>query len=281
MAADLILKNTRAVLEITVSAGDADGAGTVTVTTTRADGTAGPSGTATNEAEPGRYTFALVPQSELDLLTVTWSGTWGASSQSLQTFAEIVGGNLFSLADLRAFGDRALANTASYPDADLRAARTRVTDLFADVCETSFIPRYGRDTLDGSGSLDLFLTRKRVSRLISITVAGVAYSAPDLALVSVYPSGRLSKTGYWTTGLRNTVVAYEHGWPHVPADISRAAMTLARYELVESNISDRMLSFDNDLGTVRLSVPGRNFPTGIPVVDATLARYDETMPVGP
>jgi hypothetical protein len=72
------------------------------------------------------------------------------------------------------------------------------------------------------------------------------------------------------------VVAYEYGWPTPPADVSRAAMILARYELVSSDISDRMVSFSNDLGEVRLSVPGNKYPTGIPIVDATLARYDET-----
>lgn len=277
--AELVLKNTRAVLEVTFSADDADGA--VTVTSLRADGTAGPGGSATNEAEAGRYTFALSPQSELDLLTVTWSGAWGAVTQSIQTQAEIVGGYLFPLADLRSFGDRALANTTTYPDATLREARDRITDMFQDVCGVAFVPRYHRDTLDGTGNGRVYVTKHRPRRLIAVSVDGTALDAGQLADVDVYDTGKLERDATWTTGRRNVVVAYEHGWQSPPADISRAGMVLARYELVSSDISDRMLSFDNDLGTVRLSVPGRNFPTGIPVVDATLARYSEEDMVGP
>lgn len=278
-----ILKNTSTTLEITFSAGDADGA--VTVTITRADGTALVTGAATtNEVAAGRYTYVLAPQTELDSLTVVWSGTWG-SPQSITTFAEIVGGQLFSLAELRAFGDKQLASTTTYPDADLRAARARITDLFEDVCQVSFIPRYRRDVLDGKwNGTALWLTRKRVARLISVTIDGVALSAPDLALVKVYPTGRMERQAGWLTAApywQDVVVAYEHGWLSPPADISRAAMTLARIELASTDVTDRALSIQNEFGNIRLATPGRNFPTGVPSVDATLARYDETDPIPP
>ena len=72
MAAELILKNTSSTLEITFSAGDASGA--VTVTITRADGTALATGAATtNETEAGRYTYLMAPQTELDSLTAVWT----------------------------------------------------------------------------------------------------------------------------------------------------------------------------------------------------------------
>lgn len=272
-----ILKNTAATLQVTFSVGDASGS--VTVTVTRADGTAIATGAATTHPGPvGVYTYALAPQTELDSLTATWSGTFGGVVQSVQTFAEIVGGYLFTLSDIRAFGDRTLANSTTYPDADLREARERITDMFQDVTQTSFVPRYARDTLDGTGTSRIWLLRKRPRRIIAATVDGTTLS--DLTILKPYPTGRLERTtGLWGTGIlnrQNVTVSYEYGYSSPPADISRAAMTLARYELVSSDISDRMISFDNDLGSVRLSVPGRNYPTGIPIVDATLARYDET-----
>jgi hypothetical protein len=275
--ADLILKNTRAVLEMVFSAGDADG--TVTVTITGADGTTVQTGSATHQGivGSGDYTFALNPQSELNSLKVVWSGAWGGVTQSITAYADVVGLNLFSLADLRAFGDQTLNDTTKYPDADLRAARGRITDTFEDVCQASFIPRYGLDVLDASGNGRMWLSHKRVRRIIAASVDGVALS--DLTVLKPYPTGRLERTtGTWNGSLnyQNVVVAYEYGWPSPPADISRAAMILARYELVSSDISDRMVSFSNDLGEVRLSVPGTKYPTGIPVVDATLARYDDT-----
>ena len=280
MAAELILKNTSSTLEITFSAGDASGA--VTVTITRADGTALVTGAATtNETEPGRYTYLMAPQTELDSLTAVWTGTWGGVAQSVATYAEVVGGHIFTLADLRAFGDQAIT-TAGYPDAVVRAARARITDKFQKVCGVSFIPRYQRDVLDGTGLCAIFATRKRVTRMIAASVDGSALSAPDVAALYTYPTGRIERLTYWPNSIRrNVILAYEHGWPSTPADISFAAMTLARYELVPNDISDRMVSFDNDLGSVRLSVPGRNYPTGIPIVDSILSEYDETDPVGP
>jgi hypothetical protein len=273
--AELILKNTRATLEMVFSAGNADAA--VTVTVTGADGASIQSGSA-SALGGGDYTFGLNPLSELNSLTVAWSGTWSGVAQSITAYADVVGANLFSLADLRAFGDKQLANITTYPDETLRESREQITDDFEDICQCSFIPRYGRDVLDGTGNCRIWLTHKRVRRIISASVDGVALS--DLTILKPYPTGRLERTtGTWGSGVlnsQNVVVAYEYGWPSPPAGISRAAKTLARYELVSSDISDRMVSFSNDLGEVRLSVPGNKYPTGIPIVDATLARYDET-----
>ncbi len=279
MAASQILKNTVATLEVTFSVGNADGA--VTVTILRADGSTLVAGGATTQTGgAGRYVYSLAAQSELDSLTATWTGTFGGAAQSVQTFAEVVGGYLFPLADLRAFGDKVLANATTYPDADLRAARERITDMFQDICGVSFIPRYEREVIDGTGSTRLWLKRKRVSRIIAASANGTAITGADLTALKPYPTGRVERPVVWPwpslSSLQNVTVAYEHGWPSPPADIARVGMVMARYDLVSSDISDRMISFDNDLGSVRLSVPGRNFPTGIPIVDATLARYDET-----
>jgi hypothetical protein len=269
-----VLKNTGATLQESFSQGAADGA--VTVTAVRADGTTASTGTATHTTG-GDYTYFLPPQVELDQLTVTWAGTWAGIAQSLVSHVEIVGEFLFTIADARTFGDRVLADTSRYPDADIRAARERVTDLFDQVCHVSFVPRYGRDTLDGTNSDTIDLTHRRPRRIISGSLQGVALTSQQIADVALYPGGRaVWISGTWWSWRRNSIVlAYEHGWPAPPTDVSRAALVLARYDLVSNDISDRMIAFDNDLGTVRLSIPGRQFPTGIPIVDATLARYDE------
>lgn len=271
--AELILKNTSATLEEIFAAGAADGA--VTVTITGADGTVISTGAATHGVG-GSYTYPLAPQAELNALMITWTGAWSAVTQTVTTQAEIVGDNIFSLADLRAFGDQALANTTTYPDTTLRAARGQITDDFEDICGVSFIPRFARDTLDGTGTEQILVYKNRVNRIISASVDGVALSAGDLTNTVVRPSGLLiRKTGAWNWGFggRNVIVSYEHGYTQPPAGISNAAKLLARYQLVSSDVTDRMVSFSNDLGQVRLSVPGTNYPTGIPTVDATLGRY--------
>lgn len=76
-------------------------------------------------------------------------------------------------------------------------------------------------------------------------------------------------------GYQNVVVEWERGFSVTPEPIKRAALALAHYELISSEITDRMVSFANELGTVRLSTPGKWTPTGIPLVDATLMRYDK------
>jgi hypothetical protein len=273
MISQQILRNTQGTLLIDRPPGPATGS--VAVTITRADGTTLMSGTATLVGST--YQFTLPPQAELDRLAVTWSGTWDGVVQSITTQAEIVGGYLFRVDTARAYGDRVLADTTRYPDSDIEAARVEITDMFNQICSVSFIPRYGRDILDGSNTDTIDLTNRRPRRVIGGSMSGTALTAQQLADIALYPGGRaifISGTS-WPWKRQSVTLAYEHGWPVVPADIALAALVLVRYQLVSNDISDRMVAFDNDLGTVRLSVPGRQFPTGIPIVDSTLARYDE------
>ena len=67
----------------------------------------------------------------------------------------------------QSYGDRALANTTTYPDLDIRAARDRITDLFEQICGASFIPRFARDVLDGSNDDTISLSNRRPTRIIS------------------------------------------------------------------------------------------------------------------
>jgi hypothetical protein len=267
-----IRRNTQGTLLIDRPPGPATG---VTVTVTNAAGTTVASGPATSTGNT--YTFTLPPQPNLDELTVTWSGTFDGVAQSVTTYAEIVGTYLFRVDTARAFGDRVLADTTRYPDADIEAMRAEITDMFEQICKVSFITRYGRDVLDGTNSASIDLTHRRPQRIISGSISGTALTAQQIADIALYPGGRaVWISGTWWPWRRNSIqLDYEHGWAMTPPDIGYAALVLCRYQLVSNDISDRMIAFDNDLGTVRLSIPGRQFPTGIPIVDATLARYDE------
>ncbi len=273
---DHILINTSQALAIVFPSGYAD-ADNVLVTITRADGTTlVVNAAATKDVTvTGRYTYAPAPQSELDSLTVKWAASFGGVAQNFLTFAEIVGGHLFTVTEARSFGDMELANATTYTNEKIRAKRAEIAELFEDACGVGFFPRYGRETLDGSGTDTLSVAKGRVRRLISVTVGGVPVTGLDLAAIVAYPTGRLVRTAGWTAGNRNVVIAYEYGWPAPPGEVSGAALALARYELVNSDIADRAITLSNDLGTVRLSTPGARFPTGLPTVDSVLARYDE------
>jgi hypothetical protein len=267
-----ILRNTQGTLLIDRPPGPATG---VTVTVTNAAGTTVATGPATSTGNT--YTFTLAPQPELDRLTVLWSGTFDGVAQSVTTYAEIVGGYLFRVDTARAFGDRVLSDTTRYPDADIEAMRVEITDMFQQICTVSFVPRYARDVLDGTNDDSIDLTNRRPRRIISGSISGTALTSQQIADIALYPGGRaVFISGTWWPWRRQSItLAYEHGWPSTPPDVGYAALVLCRYQLVSNDISDRMIAFDNDLGTVRLSVPGVQFPTGIPIVDATLARYDE------
>src|SRR5262245_26022238 len=251
---ELVLVNTQATLSITFSAGAADG--TVTVSITDATGAVVASGNATH-GSGGVYTFVLPAQSSLKALTARWTGAWGGVTESLSFPAEIVGAHLFTIAQARAFGDKALNDPTAYPDAVIIDARERITDWFQTICSVAFVPRYGRVVLDGSGSCELWLPHSAVTRVTSVTQDGVALNLAD---VYVYSTGRLERRTTWRRDLQNVVVAYEHGYASPPDDVTRAALMVARYDLTTNQLADRFISFQNDLGVIRQAVPGDKYP---------------------
>lgn len=265
------LRRTRAVLTTTISAGAATG--TVTASVRGQDGVLVTSGNATH-GTGGDYSIVCPPQTELNRLTTTWTGTWSGVSQSLETYDEVVGGQLFSIAEARAYADGQLADTNVYPDAKIREARERIADTFQDACGVPFFPRYERETLFGDGRATLWLPYKRPLRLVAVSISGSALGSPAIAAITVYPTGRLLSTSSWTSGAP-VIVRWERGFSRPPEEIRRAGLALCHYELTASEITDRMVTFANELGTVRLSTPGSKNPTGIPLVDAVLYRYDE------
>jgi hypothetical protein len=274
-----ILKNTQGTIEFVFDQGDATGA--VAVSVKNADGTVVASGNATHDTSiTGRYTFALAPQADVASLTATATGTFGGvANQSLDVPVEIVGSVLFAIAELRDFSDRKLANATGFPDTLLAAKRDTITDDFEQICNVSFVRRYGRDTLEGEQRRTLYLMHRRPIKLLAVTVNGVALSGPEVAEIVLHDSGKLERPTPWPynpVSTRNVVVEYEYGYPVPPAQIKEAAKTLARYDLLARDISDRTISINTELGSVRLSVPGQNYPTGIPIVDAALERYDAT-----
>jgi hypothetical protein len=281
-----ILQNTQATLSVTFSGGDADGA--VTVTITDGDGTVivnAANAAHSGSAGSGTYTYPLPPQADLKWLTVTWTGSFGGVQQSISTNGgqpdgtasevQVAGGHLFTIAELRAYHDKILSDPTKYPDAVLIDARSRATILFEDFCNVAFVPRYARVVLDGNWTRSLWLPHLKVNKVRAITINGVALSAGDLAQVAVYPYGKLDRIGLWPPYMQrqNIVVSYEHGFLSVPEDIARSGMALARYDFVINQLSDRFISYQNDLGVIRQAIPDEEHPTGIPIIDSTLRRY--------
>ena len=265
-----------------------DSSTTVTYAVVDAAGTSVTSGSAT-KTDTGTYSFTLAGQSALSALTVTWTGTISAATVKVTTFAEIVGGFFFSLAQGRN-SDASLLDTERYPTADLIAARLEVEAECETICDRAFVPRYDRVVLDGTGTDRMLLRLSDPSRSIadvrairSVKMASspdstfTAFTSGELADLAVTDDGMLIRTGgdVITEGRSNLVVELEYGLDRPPADLVRAVLTRLRSQLNtnKSGIPDRASSFSmSDGGTFRLDMPGA-FKTGIPTVDAVYARY--------
>jgi hypothetical protein len=257
-------------------------AGTVTVGIVDADDTTVvASGTATSKSGSGSsttYSYTLPIQTAVKELTITW--TRADTDAALTDTVEVVGGHLFNLNDARTFtvsgAQTPLSSSVTYPDGTIAEARDRITGMFAQHCGVSFIPRYARLELPGTGTRSLTVQHRRISTVLAATINGTAQTASNIE--PVWNDRVLwHKTGVWSAATssnpRNVTVSYEHGYQQVPSDIRRAALLLLLREVVPSDIPDRALSLTNEFGNMRLAVPGVDYPTGIPQVDEILNRY--------
>jgi hypothetical protein len=238
---------------------------TVAVVNSNGDAVAGVG--ATVSPGDGVYTATLPAQENLDILTATWTG----ATTKVRTTHEIVGRQIVELAEIRALPN--MANTGTYPNAMLEDARAWFTDLVEDYCGFSPIPRFARETVNGTGrpTVDL-ATRSYVRAIRSITVDGVAVADVADWFLS---EGVLIGPETLAVGVGNVAVAYEHGLDGPPADLRRAALTAIRYRIltdVNSQMPDRALSLSNEFGNVQMAQAGRRTPVGIPEVDSVLSR---------
>lgn len=277
-----ILRNTQATLQTTFysggSATDADAS--VTVVALGADGGTAAAGTAVSAGTgTGAYQYALAPQPALDLLTVTWTGAFGAVTQSVTTYAEVVGGHYVTLADIRAL--RSLTSPSTYPNARLIEVRSWFADRAESFCGVSFVPRYGRDVLDGDGSKAVYLSHSHPRVLEDAFVDSTEVT--DLSDWELYPSGKVYRNdaGAFASGRRNVVIQYEHGYDAPPEDLREAALVAIRYKLLgdQSGIPERATTMATEVGTFNLALAGANRPTGIPEVDAVLVNLSEKVPL--
>ncbi|HTE69091.1 MAG TPA: hypothetical protein VK942_10090 [Actinomycetes bacterium] len=262
---------------------DGPAGGTCTVTLTRPDGTAGPGSGTVTHVSTGKYSFVLAGQPEVTVFDVAWSGAIGSQSVTKKTQVEVVGDLLFTLAAAKAWDAGAIPN-AGVSDADILAKRISLLDDLErpQRCNVAFVPRYTRETHHGTGG-DLRLWSARATKLLSVTVNGVAQ---DLAGFTLGQDGILRATSnyaYGTTpirsGISNVVVEYVRGHDQVPGPVSEAALRIARATLVPSNIGDRATSITNDAGTILLATAGRGSyqPYGIPLADSVLAAYHQPL----
>jgi hypothetical protein len=263
----------------------------VTVTVQRLDGTVvtGPANAAGPTApDSGTYRYVLPGGSDplisatyqLDDLNVYWTAALGGAQVTVVDRVEVVGGFFFTIAEGRA-SDMSLSSTTTYPTAALIRARLDVERECELICKQSFVPRFRRVTLDGSGYTELLLPDPfvRLVRYVSITDSEGYIEelwAEDLSYVNASHGSVLVRSdgGVWPYGTQNIVVEYEHGRDFAPPELVDASLMRFRSLLNRNRagVPDRAERIVNDQGnTYLLSMPGEH-KTGIPEVDAAYVR---------
>jgi hypothetical protein len=217
------------------------------------------------------YTLTPLHTVELDVLTVAWTATVGGQSQVFTDIVEVVGGNLFTIAQARALSP--LNDTTKYPTAAIVDARTMVESSLEDACGVAFVPRYDRRVFSGWGTSTLLLP-PRTRRIRSVSVAGVPLGAPAVSTMLLMPTGELYYPSAFGRGVANLEIAFEHGYDYPPPRVSQAALLWCKNFLVKGPVDDRMTSIVSEDGTFALSTPGmRGAMVGIPEVDAVIQQY--------
>lgn len=251
-----------------------DAAGSVTATLSRLDGTVVAGPTTAGHPSTGTYTYPAPGQSQVDSLTLDWAGTFAGSAVTVRDYVEIVGGFLFDLAEARTAHD---LDVVRFPAAVLASARIWVEQEAERICRQAFVPRFARESHNGTGNPQLGVQWPLIRKIRAVTVGGTAMSAPDVALLGYADHGVITRPGGagWPAGTRNIIVEYEHGMDLPPEEVRQAGILRLRSALGQNTagVPDRALSFSvADGGVYRLSTAAKQ-KTGFPDVDGVYERY--------
>jgi len=272
-----VLQTTRVTLtrQVRVDEVLTDAVAPLEVAVTRiADGAAVAAGTSTR-VSLGTYTFSLVEQADLDLLSVAWSGTVAGGAVTFVDLVEIVGGFLFDLAVARG-RYRELTDPAKVSSARLAEVRTEIEVEFETICGRAFLPRFGYHTTVGRGSPYLAVPDTYVRRARAVTVGGTAWAPAAVAALRGTRAGYLVRPAgaVWPFGT-DVGVEYEHGMAICPPPVSTAGILRLRSLIFPgaSGVPDRAETIITPEGaSYRLAMPSAE-TTGIPDVDGPLAKY--------
>lgn len=254
---------------------DAPVIGDVTVRVVGSDGTELVPTTSVPEPVTGQtYGYLITPDltGVMDRLTVFWTATVDGTAQTVTDTVEIVGGVLFTLADIRRI--RPLDDVAAYPPVRVLEMRVRVEQALENELGFALVPRLTSERLSLTGTPRLRWPYVRAIRSVTDTTGQVV----DPATIQFDDMGFVSTTPRWYTPRWGTTrawtVQYEHGLDpdnEISEYARQEALLLAKVWLVSGPVDDRATSFSStETGaTYSMVVPGRGGSIfGVPSVDA-------------
>jgi hypothetical protein len=256
-----ILRNTPATLELLVYQSGVliDLDSTPTVVVTDANGASVTTGSVSKPGSTtGTYRSTLPPQADLKTLKVVWSGALSSDPVEFTQQHEIVGDFLFIEADARGYtvtGQQTpLSSETNYPDAAIARMRELITDQFEQRTGRSWVSRYCRTELHGTGSRELSLRDGHpldadgrmsggpgrhydIQRLISVSIAGVAQTVGDYTLHGRKVVGPTTWPRASWDSLFNVVIEYEYGVTPTNLEAEENGLRMAVANLVPSDLS--------------------------------------------
>ena len=275
-----ILRNQAATLTITVYAdGTAADEGTATFVTKDLDGTTVDTLAVTDNSD-GTYEVTIPAKSDLAFLVAYLSFDSGTIFN--QGYIEIVGNLLFTEAQMRAFRDALFTDTADFTDAELAAEQIRVMDWLEQQTGRSWVPRYRRLTLPGSGSDRLNLHHYRKSEGASggegatrdvntVLAATINDTAVTLSTIDDPDGSHLWRnSGVWTAPTRgaNVTVDFEYGLEHLTNGVDEIAMMELVSRLRPSRRDDGIVSGSDEFGNYVFEPQNKGRPSKVPAVNA-------------
>lgn len=157
------------------------------------------------------------------------------------------------------------------------------TELIDEYTGVSFAYKPFTETLDGTDTSCIRVSKLHPRSVTSVTVDGVAQTTTGWVFNSDGTITRDSGSFGFTSPGQNVVITGTAGAYEVtPTQIKWACKTLARYYVLAliGRVPDRAISINNEAGQFNLAVaggPGR--PTALPDVNAALNRYKESAPL--
>lgn len=288
-----IVKGREATLRLYIEDEDGDlmvATGTPTVAVTRVSSGAAVSGigTVTNPST-GLYEAVLPAQDDFDRLHAVWSYEVSGNSRTEEAHYTIVESRLVPMRLLKT--DTKIAALSPAPTSAQLLDLIQVVEDWVNralkfpYCEESFT----RTFRIKKPTQVLMIPQVLYPRSITaVTIDDVAFTADEIEDIKInkfgvergatgwsFLTGTTPGSGGWPVG-RYTVVGTHGPNPDsmpAPADLRRAALTLARYAVRTNNWSERARQVQTQDAVLTFSMPSPDRPTGLPEVDAVVGGY--------